>query len=431
MQIFTVNRGTVKMAWGPNVDPRVPQFWQNLRNNQGHVLARHPLFTEHGEALARESYQTTTQGSRQHNAQAHQMMQLLQQIDQMEQPIKPQLAELAKRLVSRKYGVPEQRLKPQNAAIDDVEVNDSAERFDEPLGEEQANRPIAGDDIPELNKRLTINLIKQGASTVDLMNAHNDVAQEINRLNPRLMQLYNKLGHAVHAVYFMRSTEGMSDEDLGNAAGASEHLEEEEVQPGENEQMEPGQQPRKQVNVVAKGPCFPFLVHELVKGSFDLLAHMWHTETLDEETANFIRKHADAINIEPWLIQSGPGFWKKFQQATQGIQNAPSMAHMLTYLMSAPPRQMNDLCQQIAANPEAAKPMVQQFVQQMIQRAEQENAAPDPQLEAPVEEAGFAGYDPEVGLQQQNEQGDGGDFPDFGAFDDDGGDDPGWYNPQR
>lgn len=421
MRVFTINRGQMKIAWGPNVHPNIPRFWQNLRNSN-HVFSRHPLFAEHGEAMARESYNNTTAGMQQHQVQMQQMMQILQQIDQIEQPIKPQLAQLAKRLVARKYGIPEQRLKAQDTAIEDVDVNDSHERFDEGLGEEQANRPVAPDDLPELNKRLTINLLKQGASTVDLMNAHNEVAQELNQLNPQLLQLYNKLGHAVHAIYYLTDTENFSNEQLGQAAGASEKLEEEEEQPGE--EQEPGQQPRKNINVVAKGPCFPFLVHELTKGSFELLAHMWHTESLDEETANFIRKHADAINVEPYLIQSGPAFWKNFQTATQGIQNAPSTAHMLAYLMAAPHQQMQDICKQIAADPQQARQAVQQFVQQMTERAQQENAPVEPEMPAD-EEQGFEAYDPEAGFQQDQAGGEG--FNDFGEFGE-GNEGDDWYN---
>jgi hypothetical protein len=60
-----------------------------------------------------------------------------------------------------------------------------------------------GDNLPSLiNKRLTLNLLIQGAATHTFLSAHYLVADDLNTLNPKLLALYDKLAVAGFLSYW-------------------------------------------------------------------------------------------------------------------------------------------------------------------------------------------------------------------------------------
>lgn len=64
-------------------------------------------------------------------------------------------------------------------------------------------------------------------------------------------------------------------------------------------------------SVVARAWVFPILIHELVKGTVELIC-LHGLNHLDEETYQAVVDEADQLEYEAWLLQAGPEMWRKF-----------------------------------------------------------------------------------------------------------------------
>jgi hypothetical protein len=62
--------------------------------------------------------------------------------------------------------------------------------------------------------------------------------------------------------------------------------------------------------VRAKGSSFPILVHELLKGVYDILGS--HGLPDDPRQAEMVRGSEDTLPAEVWDLRLGPVFWEKF-----------------------------------------------------------------------------------------------------------------------
>jgi hypothetical protein len=69
-----------------------------------------------------------------------------------------------------------------------------------------------------------------------------------------------------------------------------------------------------QFTVVAKSWNFPLVVHELSKGTAELVC-LHGLNTLDDATYEFATAEADQLEYETWLLQAGPEAWRRFLAA--------------------------------------------------------------------------------------------------------------------
>lgn len=63
-------------------------------------------------------------------------------------------------------------------------------------------------------------------------------------------------------------------------------------------------------HVVAKARCFPLLVHELCKGTAELVC-LHGLNTLDDQTYKQVTVEADQLEHEIWYLQAGPEAWRR------------------------------------------------------------------------------------------------------------------------
>jgi hypothetical protein len=73
--------------------------------------------------------------------------------------------------------------------------------------------------------------------------------------------------------------------------------------------------------VVAKAWNFPLLVHELIKGTLELVS-LHALGHLSEDCYRQVCEAADHIEYEAWMLQSGPALWKRFLQVCPPDSNA-------------------------------------------------------------------------------------------------------------
>lgn len=228
---------------------------------------------------------------------------------------KKELEDLAIELVINELGIPEGAMQfkaelvmqPMSAAEGMQEESEmpSEEEIEEFMGDMEEF------DL-ERAKRRFINSLIQGAA---FKGGHmfNLVSNQINDMNPRLMDLYTTSQALMeHAYWLFPDMEGMA----GSGGG----------QMGQSEVDEETDPP----TVKAKAVTFPLLVHELVKGVYEIFGT--HGLPDDPKQQEMILNAEDTLPSEVWDSRLGPIFWEKFVATYPMELFEDDMRHIQHYL---------------------------------------------------------------------------------------------------
>ena len=230
------------------------------------------------------------------------LMQLMGTVGQAMQKIigiqmrnKEDLEQLAIKLVKKEMGIPEGAMQFKAELV--MQPMGAAEGMQsEPeLPSEEEIEEFMG-DMENFNleraKRRFINSLIQGAAFKG-GHMYNLVKNEINDINPQLMNLYGVTQSLMeHAYWIFPDMEGMA----GGGGG----------QMGQSEVDEETDPP----TVRAKAVTFPLLVHELVKGVYEIFGS--HGLPDDPKQQEMILNAEDTLPSEIWDSRLGPIFWEKF-----------------------------------------------------------------------------------------------------------------------
>lgn len=223
------------------------------------------------------------------------VMQAMQKLVMIQTQNKKQLEDLAIELVINEMGIPEGAMQfkaelvmqPMGAAEgmqseSETPSEEDIEDFIEDMEEFQLER----------EKRRFINSLIQGAAFKG-GHMYNLVGNEINAINPQLMNLYAVTQSLMeHAYWIFPDMEKMAGSG-GGQMGQSEV----------DEQTDPP-------TVKAKAVTFPLLVHELVKGVYEIFGT--HGLPDDPKQQEMILNAEDTLPAEIWDSRLGPVFWEKF-----------------------------------------------------------------------------------------------------------------------
>lgn len=221
--------------------------------------------------------------------------QAMQRLVMIQSQNKEELEALAVELVKNELGIPdgamqfdaELVMQPMGAAqgMQSEPEMPSEEEIEELMGDmENFNL--------ERSKRRFINSLIQGAAFKG-GHMYNLVRDEINAINPQLMNLYAVTQALMeHAYWIFPDMEGMA----GSGGG----------QMGQSEVDEETDPP----TVKAKAVTFPLLVHELVKGVYEIFGT--HGLPDDPRQQEMILSAEDTLPAEIWDSRLGPVFWEKF-----------------------------------------------------------------------------------------------------------------------
>jgi hypothetical protein len=223
------------------------------------------------------------------------VMQSMQQIVGIQMRHKEELEQLAIKLVQEEMGIPEGAMQFKAELV--MQPMGAAEGMQsEPeLPSEEEVEEFMGDMETfnlERSKRRFINSLIQGAA---FKGGHMYVlvSNELNDMDPRLLNLYG-VSQALmeHAYWIFPDMEGMA----GGGGG----------QMGQSEVDEETDPP----TVKAKAVTFPLLVHELVKGVYEIFGT--HGLPDDPKQQEMILNAEDTLPSEIWDSRLGPIFWEKF-----------------------------------------------------------------------------------------------------------------------
>jgi hypothetical protein len=265
-------------------------------------------------------------------------MGMVMKINQIEQNNAQYLENLAIDLVKKQMGVPEGSINydAKLVPLGQLEVPETfrskAEEFDKEEIEDAFEQNL--DDAEEhsqdlLNfedafekfdmekaKRRFMNSLIQGASKKGHY-MFELVADEIERVNPELLQLYGVSMASLDYLYWLYP-EQMVQTMAASGAGQAGN---EEV----NMQTDPP-------TVKARAISFPILVHELLKGTYEILGA--HGLPDDPRQREMVMASEDTLPAEIWDIRLGPIFWEKFLEAYPDKLFDDDMKHIQNYLFS-------------------------------------------------------------------------------------------------
>ena len=221
--------------------------------------------------------------------------QAMQRLVMIQSQNKEVLENLAVELVKNELGIPDGAMQFKAELVGQPMGAAEGMQSEPEMPSEEEVEELMGDMENfnlEREKRRFINSLIQGAAFKG-GHMYNLVKNEINDINPQLMNLYAVTQSLMeHAYWIFPNMEGMA----GGGGG----------QMGQSEVDEETDPP----TVKAKAVTFPLLVHELVKGVYEIFGS--HGLPDDPRQQEMILNAEDTLPSEIWDSRLGPIFWEKF-----------------------------------------------------------------------------------------------------------------------
>jgi hypothetical protein len=241
--------------------------------------------------------------------------QAMQRLVMIQSQNKEELEALAVKLVKDEMGIPEGAMQfDAQLVMQPMGAAEGMKSNPEMPSEEEVEEVMG--DIENFNleraKRRFINSLIQGAAFKG-GHMYVMVRDEINNINPQLMNLYAVTQALMeHAYWIFPDMEGMA----GGGGG----------QMGQSE-FDPETDPP---TVKARAVTFPLLVHELVKGVYEVFGT--HGLPDDPRQAEMVLSAEDSLPSEIWDSRLGPIFWEKFVSTYPIELFEDDMKHIQHYL---------------------------------------------------------------------------------------------------
>ena len=269
---------------------------------------------------------------------------------------KRELERLAVKLVTQEYNI------PQDAVDFEVEITGHPQLGGSEIqktglkikkGTKQPPQGKTAEELkPNVTKRRFMNAMMHGAARKG-QNLFHLATNELNRIDPTLVNDYSKLMAGNDFMYW-----AIGDEKISEESESGTHAGQVRVYPNGNP-PEQGGKPK----IVAQGMTFPFLLHELTKGVLELISQ-WGREA-DKETRDYVEDKTDNLESEPWDIRLGSRIWEKLLEAMD-VDALPYKTQIFTALSSLPAIEFNSIVSGLLNDSEDARDEIRDIVFNVI-----------------------------------------------------------------
>ena len=288
------------------------------------------------------------------------LMRTFQEILPVQMQYKSQLERLSIELVVREEEIPNGAFQFDSKLVGMGEISkekfqqDSKEPSQDEIEEQFGGDNFEGEEFETPNdtfdkekqkRRFTNALIQGSAKKGHYM--FELVRNELNQMHPNLSNMYGIVMSINDLMYWM-----MPDEQMKRMAGNSVNGEEEI-----DTETEPP-------TIKAKGILFPILVHELIKGVYDVFGT--HGFPDDPKSQQMIMDSTDTLTNEMWDLRLGGFFWERlnnmfpisiFEEGNKHIKH-----YLFARLVALETNEFNKVFQDIMMNNSDGK----KFVEDMI-----------------------------------------------------------------
>jgi len=270
---------------------------------------------------------------------------------------KRELEQLAIKLVSEEYGVPEDAVDFEATITGHPQLGGQEIRKTGLKMRKGDKRPPQGKTAEELKpnvtKRRLMNAMMHGAARKG-QNLFHMASDELRRIDPSLSQDYSKLMAGNDFMYW-----ALSDDTIAQESESGTHA-------GQVRVVLSGPKPK----IIAQGMTFPFLLHELTKGVLELIS--LHGLDVDKETRDYVLDKTDNLESEPMDIRLGVKIWEKLLE-TMDVDALPYKAQIFTQLSSLPPSEFNRIINGLLNGSEQAKEEIRGIVYEVIRENNEED----------------------------------------------------------
>ena len=269
---------------------------------------------------------------------------LIKKCKELETPYRNELERVCTNYVIDLFAVPEETTDIVVKITDKVDFNSGSINLD----------PIDGDDDIEFNsldealsmkgevyKRRLLDALCMGAA-MDMSNCMEVFEETLNKIDPSLISLYEKIIALNNYLLFEKEDLGMTDENkmqLGTV----------EVSLGNEE---------NKVRIDAQGVIFPILLCELIRGFIELFIS--HGLPKERSVAMSVLGKSDFLKAEPWDMKLGPYLWKLFSNSFNDI-NSEELPYLLKRVSSLSVDKFNFLMKEIFAKTKKGKQIMAKY----------------------------------------------------------------------
>ena len=185
------------------------------------------------------------------------------------------------------------------------------------------------------------------------------VEEQLNNINPQLLNLYGVLMSVNDLLYWI-----MPDQMIMSAAGDGEGVQ-------GSEEIDDTTDPP---TIRAKGLFFPVLIHELIKGVYEVLGTSGLPD--DPKAAEMVMGQTDTLPYEVWDLRLGPVIWDKFTAAYPDKLYEDDMREIQNYFFSRFSALSTDdffeMARMILSGSEEGKKLVSDMVNEIISELKQQ-----------------------------------------------------------
>jgi hypothetical protein len=228
------------------------------------------------------------------------MMRGVQELFAIQRNNKEYLENLAVDLVRKEMGVRPDQLQydAKLVGMGEIDMEGFSKEGEEPEQEEDIEDFITAFERFDIEKakRRFINALIQGSSKKGHY-MFELVRDELDRIDPRLLNLYGVVMSINDLMYWVLPDQMMDMMMSQSGVGGKEEVDIETDPP----------------TVKARGLFFPILVHELIKGTMEVLGTQGLPD--DPKQAEMVMASTDTLANEVWDLRLGPVLWEKFLTA--------------------------------------------------------------------------------------------------------------------
>jgi hypothetical protein len=277
---------------------------------------------------------------------------------------KEELQDLAIKLVSEEYNIPEGVVDFEAEITGHPQMGGREIRktgLQMKKGEKSKNLPqgkTAEELKPKVTKRRLMNAMIHGAARKG-QNLFHNASNELRRIDPTLVQDYSKLMAGNDFMYW-----ALDDETIEREGQSGTHAGQVRVYPHGNPPRE-GSKPK----IEAQGMTFPLLLHELSKGVLELISQ-WGRES-DKETREYVEDQTDNLQSETMDIRLGVKIWEKLLEAMD-VDALPYKAQIFTELSSRSENEFNFIVQGLLDDNQEAIEEMKDIVYEVIRQNNEE-----------------------------------------------------------
>lgn len=258
----------------------------------------------------------------------------LRECMELEQPIRNHLERLCANHVIKMFGVPEETVDIDVRIVDEVVLDSDIMKLDPVDGDEDIQFDSLKDAMSlkgEVYKRRILDALCMGGAmelSRDYMNGM--LAEDLDSLNPELLQKYWEITDLNRYFLFEKEDLGMTDEQ--------------KMQMGTVEVMLGNEENKTRIS--AQGRIFPVLFTELIHGFLELFIS--HGLPKDRDLALAVIGKSDFLKAEPWDMRIGPELWKMFSASFNDI-NSKELPYLLKRVSALEIHKFNYLMKEVFA----------------------------------------------------------------------------------